>query len=119
MDLYITRMYRSKYLTVKDLGIGTTNAGKKVMSTPLHIWEIDTKSFVVVDKPEYDLVLGNLCLYWLGCKIGKRDARYWKITKRKVFIIQEITLIYCLLHYIHSMNCYSLISPQLTQIERS
>src|SRR6185436_14784888 len=31
MDLYISREYGSKYPAVKDLGIGATNADKKVM----------------------------------------------------------------------------------------
>ena len=79
IDLYITRMYGSKYLAVKDLGIGATNAGKKVMRrgwvdreevsvtlpnifdeiVPPSYLGIDTANFVVVDKPEYDLVLGH------------------------------------------------------------
>ena len=80
MDLYITRIYGSKYPTVKDLGIGATNAGKKVMMrrswidrekvsvtlpnifdeiVPPSYFGKDTANFVVVDKPEYDLVLGH------------------------------------------------------------
>ena len=59
MDLYISREYGSRYPAVIDLGIGATNAGKKVMRrgwidreevsvtlpnifdeiVPLHIWE--------------------------------------------------------------------------------
>jgi hypothetical protein len=31
MDLYISREYGSRYPAVRDLGIGTTNASKKVM----------------------------------------------------------------------------------------
>ncbi|CAJ0835512.1 9890_t:CDS:2 [Entrophospora sp. SA101] len=80
MDLYITRMYGSKYPAVIDLGIGATNAGKKVMRrgwidrekvsvtlpnifddiVPPSYLGIDTANFVVVDKPEYDLVLGHV-----------------------------------------------------------
>ncbi|CAJ0631711.1 7578_t:CDS:2 [Entrophospora sp. SA101] len=83
MDLYITRMYGSKYPAVIDLGIGATNAGKKVMRrgwidrekvsvtlpnifddiVPPSYLGIDTANFVVVDKPEYDLVLGHVCQY--------------------------------------------------------
>ncbi|CAG8665556.1 10821_t:CDS:1, partial [Paraglomus occultum] len=75
--LYITRTDGSKYLAVGALGIGATNAGKKVMvrgwlrdkdvsiSLP-NIFELEPSSylrksyehFLVVDKPEYDLVLG-------------------------------------------------------------
>jgi hypothetical protein len=36
---------------------------------------IDTETFVVVDKPKYDLVLGNNWLVGLGYDIDKRDAR--------------------------------------------
>ncbi|CAG8620592.1 4426_t:CDS:1 [Ambispora gerdemannii] len=80
MDLYISREYGSRYPAVKDLGIGATNAGKKVMRrgwidrekvsvtlpnifdniVPPSYLGIDTANFVVVDKPEYDLVLGHL-----------------------------------------------------------
>ncbi|CAG8628607.1 7412_t:CDS:1, partial [Paraglomus occultum] len=31
MDFYISRMHGSKYPAVEDLGIGATNASKKVM----------------------------------------------------------------------------------------
>ena len=76
MDLYISREYGSRYPAVRDLGIGATNAGKKVMrrgwidreevsvtlpnifdeKVPPSYLGIDTANFVVVDKPEYDLV---------------------------------------------------------------
>ncbi|CAJ0651936.1 14534_t:CDS:2, partial [Entrophospora sp. SA101] len=55
MDLYITRMYGSKYPAVIDLGI-----------VPPSYLGIDTANFVVVDKPEYDLVLGHVWLMHTG-----------------------------------------------------
>ncbi|RHZ47523.1 hypothetical protein Glove_578g6 [Diversispora epigaea] len=78
MDLYISRDWGSRYPAVEKLGVGATNAGKKVMmrgwtdkenisvSLP-NIFELKPPSylgksymyFVVIDKPEYDLVLGN------------------------------------------------------------
>ena len=107
IGLYITREFRSEYPAVKELGIGATNAGKKVMvrgwvsrekvsvslpnifdglkSLPLVI--MDTETFVVVDKLEYDLVLGSNWLIWMGKKIDKRDARYWENNEEKDFII--------------------------------
>ncbi|RIA96780.1 hypothetical protein C1645_814982 [Glomus cerebriforme] len=80
MDLYISREYGSRYSAVRDLGIGITNAGKKVMrrgwinreeisvtlpnifdeKVPPSYLGIDTANFVIVDKLEYDLVLGNI-----------------------------------------------------------
>ncbi|CAG8726213.1 533_t:CDS:1, partial [Funneliformis mosseae] len=67
----------SEYLAVKELDISATNADKKVMikewvsreevsiSLPNIFYRLkslslvitDTETFVVVDKPEYDLVL--------------------------------------------------------------
>src|SRR6266487_3090565 len=89
ISLYITREFGSEYPAVKELGIGATNAGKKVMVrgwvhrenvsvTLSNIFDglkppsylgTDTATFVVVDKPEYDLVLGNNWLIWMGKKI--------------------------------------------------
>ncbi|CAG8640366.1 4594_t:CDS:1, partial [Paraglomus occultum] len=85
--------YGSKYPAVKDLGIGgATNAGKKVMrrgwidrekvsvtlpnifesgklkSLPRYLKETFT-NFVVIDKPEYDLVLGHIWLMHTGYTI--------------------------------------------------
>ncbi|CAB5385530.1 unnamed protein product [Rhizophagus irregularis] len=80
MDLYISRLDGSRYPAVRDLGIGATNAGKKVMRrgwvdreevsvalpnifdeiVPPSYLGIDTANFVVVDKPEYNLVLGKI-----------------------------------------------------------
>jgi len=37
---------------------------------------MDTETFIVVDKPEYDLVLGNNWLIRLEYNINKQDARY-------------------------------------------
>jgi hypothetical protein len=44
---------------------------------------IDTETFVVVDKPEYDMVLGNNWLVGFGYRIDKRDARYWENNEEK------------------------------------
>ncbi|RGB22351.1 hypothetical protein C1646_776229 [Rhizophagus diaphanus] len=44
---------------------------------------MDTETFVVVDKPEYDLVLGNNWLVRLGYRIDKCDARYWEKDEEK------------------------------------
>ena len=74
MDLYISREGGSEFPAVQRLGIGATNAGKKVI-LPSYL-RTDTETFVVVDKPEYDLVLGNNWLIWMGKKIDKRDTRY-------------------------------------------
>ncbi|CAG8437347.1 2810_t:CDS:2 [Diversispora eburnea] len=48
LDFYIHKMYGSKYPAMKTLGKGATNDGKKA-KTYTH--------FLVIDKPEYDLVL--------------------------------------------------------------
>ncbi|CAG8591272.1 2_t:CDS:2 [Diversispora eburnea] len=81
-------MYGSEYPVVKELGKGATNAGKKAMvrewlrdekisvslpnifelgirkSLPHHLGE-SYSHFLIVDKPEYDLVLGSSWL--IGC----------------------------------------------------
>ncbi|CAG8582857.1 7502_t:CDS:2 [Ambispora gerdemannii] len=95
-------MYGSKYPAVKDLGIGATNAGKKVMvrgwlhdeeisvSLP-NIFELEPPSyldksyehFLVIDKPEYDLVLGSTWLTRLGNRIDGHDGRYWESNEEK------------------------------------
>jgi len=36
----------------------------------------DIATFVVINKPEYDLVLGNSWLTGLGYDIDKQDVRY-------------------------------------------
>ncbi|CAG8507414.1 10771_t:CDS:2 [Funneliformis mosseae] len=103
IDLYITREFRSEYPAVKEFSIGAINAGKKVIirgwvnreevsiSLSNIFYELrsllliitDTENFVVVDKPEYDLVLGNNWLIWMGDKIDKCDARYWENNEEK------------------------------------
>ena len=95
MGLYISREFGSKYPAVKSLGIGATNAGKKVMvrgwlygeknsiSIP-DIFDLKLQSntlpqclgksyekFLVVDKPEYDLVLGETWLWRARDRIEK------------------------------------------------
>ena len=103
MDLYISREYGSRYPAVIDLGIGATNAGKKVMRrgwidrekvsvtlpnifddiVPPSYLGIDTASFVVVDKPEYDLVLGHVWLMHRGYRVDryKKPPLYINIFK--------------------------------------
>ncbi|CAG8734125.1 22775_t:CDS:2 [Dentiscutata erythropus] len=83
IDLYISREFGSRYPAVVELGINTTNAGKKVMVRgwvhrenvsvslpnifdglkPPSYLGTDTATFVVVDKPEYDLVLEKRLYY--------------------------------------------------------
>ncbi|CAG8616043.1 8697_t:CDS:2, partial [Diversispora eburnea] len=70
MDLYISRDWGSRYPAVEKLGVGTTNAGKKVMVR-------------VIDKPEYDLVLGSTWLTRLGDRIDERDGKYWETNEEK------------------------------------
>ncbi|CAB5376099.1 unnamed protein product [Rhizophagus irregularis] len=133
IGLYITREFGSEYPAVKELGIGATNAGKKVMvrgwvsreevsvslpnifdglkSPPLVI--TDTETFVVVDKPEYDLVLGNNWLIWMGKKIDKWDARYWENNeeKRLYYLRNNIDILSPLLY-----SFYELLFPNFTAI---
>ncbi|CAG8618469.1 2885_t:CDS:2 [Funneliformis mosseae] len=56
IDLYISREYELRYPAVRNLGISVTNAVKKYPS----YLEIDIANFVVIDKPKYNLILGNL-----------------------------------------------------------
>ncbi|CAG8530640.1 2751_t:CDS:1, partial [Dentiscutata heterogama] len=88
--------FGSRYPTVVELSINATNASKKMMvkewvyrenvsvSLP-NIFDrlklssylgMDTATFVVIDKPEYDLVLGNSWITRLGYDIDKQDTRY-------------------------------------------
>ena len=108
MDLYISREYGSRYPAVRDLGIGATNAGKKVMRrgwidreevsvTLPNIFDeivpcmrkIDTANFVVVDKPEYDLVLGNVWLMHTGYAVDRHQNPPIYINKPKEIEEQE------------------------------
>ena len=109
MDLYISREYRSRYPAVRDLGIGATNAGKKVMrrgwidreevsvtlpnifdeKVPPSYLGIDTANFVVVDKPEYDLVLGNVWLMHTGYAVDRHQNPLIYINKPKEIEEQE------------------------------
>ncbi|CAG8451294.1 15326_t:CDS:2 [Cetraspora pellucida] len=122
IDLYISREFGSRYPAVVELGINATNAGKKVMVRgwvhrenvsvslpnifdglkPPSYLGTDTATFVVVDKPEYDLVLGNSWLTGLGYDIDKRDARYWKNNEEKR------------LYYVR--NDIDILSPSFTEI---
>ncbi len=103
MDLYISREYGSRYPTVRDLGIGVTNAGKKVMKrgwvdreevlvvlpnifdeiVPSSYFRKDTANFVVVDKPEYDLVLGSVWLMHTGYAVDRHQNPSYYINKPK------------------------------------
>ncbi|CAG8745000.1 17303_t:CDS:2, partial [Dentiscutata heterogama] len=56
--LYISWKFGLRYLTVIEPGINKTNVGKKIKT--LFIFGMDIATFVVVDKPKYDLVLDNL-----------------------------------------------------------
>ncbi|CAG8699074.1 27268_t:CDS:2, partial [Racocetra persica] len=47
----------SGFPAIQSLGIGATNAGKKVM---IRGWlQREKETFIVVNKPEYDLILGS------------------------------------------------------------
>jgi len=131
MDLYISREGGSGFLTVQSLGISATNAGKKVMirgwlnrekvfitlpnifdglKSPSYLG-IDTETFVVVDKPKYDLVLGNNWLIGLGYDIDRWDARYWKNNeeKRLYYIRNSINILSPSLY-----TFYELLFPDFT-----
>ena len=102
MDLYISREYGSRYPAVRDLSISATNADKKVMrrswvdreevsvtlpnifdeNVPC-IRKIDTANFVVVDKPEYNLVLGNVWLMHTGYAVNRHQNPLIYINKPK------------------------------------
>ena len=148
MDLYISREYGSRYPAVRDLGISVTNAGKKVMRrgwidrekvsvtlpnifddiVPPSYLGIDTANFVVVDKPEYDLILGNVWLMHTGYAIDRHQNPLIYINKpkeieeqerKKVNIVVEKIFGNYLFHYIHFTSYYSLISLQRIQMEKS
>ena len=73
---------------------------------------IDTETFVVVDKPEYDVVLGNNWLIRLGCRIDKRDARYWENNeeKRLYYVRNDIDILSPPLY-----TFYELLFPNFTE----
>jgi hypothetical protein len=74
---------------------------------------VDTVNFVVVDKPDYDLVLGNNWLVRLGYRIDKRNARYWEKNeeKRLYYIRNNIDILSPLLY-----TFYKLLFPDFTKI---
>ncbi|RIA82850.1 hypothetical protein C1645_834712 [Glomus cerebriforme] len=86
MDLYISREYGSRYPAIRDLSIGVTNAGKKVI--PSYLGK-DTANFVVVDKPEYDLVLGNIWLMHIEYAVDRYQNPPIYINKPKEIEKQE------------------------------
>ncbi|RHZ80846.1 hypothetical protein Glove_131g92 [Diversispora epigaea] len=110
MDLYIFREYGSRYPAVIDLDIGATNAGKKVMRrdwidrekvsvtlpnifddiVPPSYLGIDTANFVVVDKPEYDLVLGHVWLMYTGYRVDRYKKPPLYINRSKDIEEQEL-----------------------------
>ncbi len=109
MDLYIFREYGSRYSVVRDLGIDTTNASKKVMRrgwidkeevsvtlpnifdeiVPSSYFGKDTANFVVVDKSEYDLVLGSVWLMHTGYAVDRHQNPPCYINKPKEIEEQE------------------------------
>ena len=66
---------------------------------------MDTETFIVVDKPEYDLVLGNNWLIRLEYNINKQDARYWKKNKEKrlYYIRNSIDVLSFLLYIFYEL----------------
>ncbi|CAJ0861175.1 4419_t:CDS:2 [Entrophospora sp. SA101] len=141
MGLYITRMYGSKYPAVEDLGIGATNAGKKVMrrgwvdrekvsvtlpnifelgklkSLPRYLNETFT-NFVVIDKPEYDLVLGSSWLTGRGIDIdfyGYKICRneLWEKKGKCYWREDSIEILPRSLHIF-----YEMLFPKLIRIDR-
>ena len=72
---------------------------------------MDTATFVVVDKPKYDLILDNLWLTGLGYNIDKWDARYWKNNeeKRLYYIRNSINILSPSLY-----TFYELLFPDFT-----
>src|SRR5437879_6512622 len=132
MDLYISREWGSRYPAVEKLGVGVTNASKKVMvrgwtdkenisvSLP-NIFELKPPSyseksyeyFVVVDKPEYDLVLGSIWLTILGSGIDGRDGKYWESNeeKRIYYVRNNIDIVSPSLYIF-----YELLFPKFTTI---
>ncbi|RGB41261.1 hypothetical protein C1646_752326 [Rhizophagus diaphanus] len=88
MDLYISREYGSRYpAVIRDLDIGATNAGKKIV--PPSYLGIDTANFVVVDKPEYDLILGSVWLMHIGYAVDRHQNPPWYVNKPKEIEEQE------------------------------
>jgi hypothetical protein len=101
MDLYISREYGSRYPAVRDLGIGATNANKKVMirgwidreevsvALPNIFDEIvphsylRTANFVIIDKPEYDLILRSVWLMHTGYAVDRYQNPLLYINKPK------------------------------------
>ena len=70
---------------------------------------IDTETFVVVDKHEYDSALGNV---W-GYRIDKCDARYWENNeeKRLYYVRNDINILSPSLY-----TFYELLFPNFTAI---
>ncbi len=145
MDLYISREYGSRYPAVRDLSIGVTNASKKVMrrgwidreevsvALPNIFDEIvsssyfgkDTANFVVVDKPEYDLVLGSVWLIHTGYAVDRHQNSPCYINKPKEIEEQEREKSQYhyrknyLFHCIHFTNYYFPNLLQQIQMEKS
>ncbi|CAG8479995.1 170_t:CDS:2 [Rhizophagus irregularis] len=64
---------------IVDCTFVNEKATVKALIDPKYYYSsINTETFVIVDKPEYDMVLGNNWLVGLRYRIDKRDARYWE-----------------------------------------
>ncbi|RIA91008.1 hypothetical protein C1645_822582 [Glomus cerebriforme] len=101
MDLYISKEYGSRYPAVRDLGIGPTNA--------------DTANFVVVDKPEYDLVLGNVWLMYTGYAIDRHQNPPIYINKPKEIEEQEREKIQY--HFMRNLDLSEYYNSEYTETE--
>src|SRR2546423_13788706 len=99
------------WVSREEVSVSLPNIFDGLKSLPLVI--TDTETFVVVDKPEYDLVLGNNWLIWMGKKIYKRDTRYWKNNeeKRLYYLRNNIDILSPLLY-----TFYELLFPNFTAI---
>ena len=99
------------WVSREEVSVSLPNIFDGLKLLPLVI--TDTETFVVVDKPEYDLVLGNNWLIWMGKKIDKRDTRYWENNeeKRLYYLRNNIDILSPLLY-----TFYELLFPNFTAI---
>ena len=87
-----------RWVNREEVFVSLPNIFDKLKLLPLVI--TDTETFVVVDKSEYDLVLDNNWLIWMGMKIDKRNARYWENNeeKRLYYLRNNINILFPLLY---------------------